>query len=199
MSLRHSYTLLAPLYDHLVEPASGAMRRDSLAQLSPQAQHILLVGVGSGLDFPYLPPQRQYWGLDLTPAMLKRAEQRARQQSLPITLQTGDAQALPYADQSFDAVILHLILAVVPDGLAVLRETARVLRPGGQVLIVDKFLRPGQRAPLRRLLNLLLQHVASRTDVVFEPLLAQVPSLQLCSDQALIGGWFRRIVLEKSL
>jgi ubiquinone/menaquinone biosynthesis C-methylase UbiE len=110
----------------------------------------------------------------------------------------GDAQSLPFADASFDHVVLHLILAVVPDPAACLRETARVLAPGGNVLIFDKFLRAGQRAPLRRLLNPLVRRVATRFDVVFEDVLRQTPELILEHDQpALAAGWFRRIRLRR--
>jgi ubiquinone/menaquinone biosynthesis C-methylase UbiE len=110
----------------------------------------------------------------------------------------GDAQNLPFADSSFDHAILHLILAVVPDPAACLAETARVLTPGGSVLIFDKFLLPAQRAPLRRLINPLLRRVATRLDVVFEEVLAGTPDLTLESKQpALASGWFRLIRLKR--
>ena len=93
-----------------------------------------------------------------------------------------------------------IILAVVAEPQQVLAEAARVVKPGGQILILDKFLRPGQRAPFRRLLNLITRHIATRTDVVFEDLLTQIPALQLIQDEpSLAGGWFRRIQLQKTL
>ncbi len=109
-----------------------------------------------------------------------------------------DVERLPFADASFDAAVLHLILAVVPNPVACLVETARVLRPGGYILLLDKFLRPGQRAPLRRLVNGLSRRVATRLDVVFEEVLAGCPHLRADLDEpALAGGWFRRIVLRR--
>ena len=75
-----------------------------------------------------------------------------------------------------------------------------MLRPGGRILILDKFLRPGQLAPLRRLLNLVIRHIATRTDVVFEHLLPLTPSLRVLADEpAAPGGWFRHIELHKRL
>jgi len=67
------------------------------------------------------------------------------------------------------------------------------------LLILDKFLRPGQSAPLRRLLNPLAARVATRLDVVFDDILRQVPGLRVVSDEpAGGGGWFRRIRLERT-
>lgn len=196
MTLKHSYTLIAPFYDLLLSAASRPLRRRSLALLPDEPARVLLSGVGTGLDLPLLPPQHQYIGIDLSEAMLRRADPRTAQ--LDFRCLQGDAQRLPFADRSFDVAILHLILAVLPDSIACLRETARVVRPGGRVLILDKFLQPGQRAPVRRLLNPLLRRVATRLDVVFEDVLAATPQLLLESDQpALAGGWFRLIRLQR--
>jgi phosphatidylethanolamine/phosphatidyl-N-methylethanolamine N-methyltransferase len=172
------------------------MRRDSLLDIGDVTdKNILLAGYGTGLDNPYLPAGANYLGLDLTPAMLARARQNM---STQVTLQCGDAMRMPYTDNSFDVVVLHLILAVVPEPVAVLKETARILKPGGQVLLLDKFIRPGQLAPLRRLLNLFIRHIATRTDVVFEQVLAEVPTLHCNRDIPCVpGGWFRRIMLTK--
>jgi len=96
-------------------------------------------------------------------------------------------------------VVLHLFLAVTPHPERVLAEAARVLRRGGRVLIFDKFLRPGQKARLRRLISPVLGVLATRTDVVFEEALAQARGLEVVSDQpALASGWFRHIELRKT-
>lgn len=199
MSLRHSYTLFAPVYDLLVANATRRMRRDSLAGLGAvTGRPVLLLGVGTGLDLPLLPPGARYFGLDLTPAMLRRARRRVPE-ALEVHFQCGDAQRLPYRDEAFEAVVLHLILAVVPDPRRLLAEAARVTRPGGRLLVVDKFLRPGQRAPLRRALTPLAGRLATRMDVVLETLLADRPELRCEADApALAGGWFRRVRLRKT-
>lgn len=197
LGLQHSYALIAPFYDAALAAATRAARVRSLAALPATPVRILINGVGTGLDLPHLPPQHRYTGIDLTPAMLRRAARR----SAPLDFQgvQGDAQRLPFADGCFDHAVLHLILAVVPDPAACLAETARVVAPGGHILIFDKFLRPQEKAPLRRLLNPLLRRVATRLDVVFEEVLAEVPELTLKSDQpALASGWFRLIRLQKT-
>jgi len=200
VTLRYTYTLFAPIYDALVASFTLTARRHSLALLGedPPTQ-ALLVGIGSGLDLPLLPQGPRYTGLDLTPAMLTRARRKATALGLEIRLDEGDARRLPYGDATFDAVVLHLILAVTPHPEQVLAEAARVLQPGGRILILDKFLRREQSAPLRRLISPMLGLLATRTNVVFEQALAVTPELAVVSDQpALADGWFRRIVLCKT-
>ncbi len=200
MGLRHSYTLIAPIYDLSVAAFTHQARRRSLLALNEgEVEHVLLAGVGSGLDIPLLSPGPRYIGMDLTPAMLARAKRKAAASAVDIRLELGDAGTLPYAAGVFDVVVMHLILAVVPHAEQVLMEATRVLRSGGRVLILDKFLRPDQKAPLRRLLSPVLGSLVTRTDVVFEELLIHAPELTIQQDNpALLGGWFRHIVLEKS-
>ena len=203
MSLRHSYTLLAPIYDFVVRRATHALRKRSLQMLGDvTGQTILVAGIGSGLDIPLLPTGAHYIGVDITPAMLRMV--RYPQGGSPVALHAGDVMALPYPSQSFDTVIMHLILAVVPHPEKALAEAVRVLKPGGHILILDKFLRRGQHAPLRRWLSPLLGRIATRTDVVFEDVLAACvqpgqPPLSVISDTPVLArGWFRNILLEKS-
>lgn len=191
------YSMLAPFYDGIVAAPTRAARRRSLARLGEEVQglNILLCGIGTGLDIPYLPTGAHYIGIDLTYQMLKRAQRRAKNRQ-DIHLHQGDVMQLPYCSQSFDIVIMHLILAVVPSPQQALDEATRVLVPNGKLLIFDKFLKPGQRAPVRRLVSPLIGKIATRTDVVFEQLTC--PMLTVLSDTpALAGGWFRHILLRK--
>lgn len=197
MSLKHSYTFIAPFYDAFLDTATRGARRKSLSRLAAEPPRDVLVnGIGTGLDLPHLPPQHRYAGLDLTRAMLKKALPRAS--ALDFRPVQGDAQHLPFADASFDVVVLHLILAVVPEPVRCLQESVRVTRRGGTLLVFDKFLRPGESTAWKRALNPLARHVATRLDVVFEEVMAGVPGLTCLSDEpALAGGWFRLIQLRK--
>ena len=128
--------------------------------------------------------------------MLMRS--RARGAGLDYSPVQGDSLALPFRDAIFDHAVLHLILAVAPHPVRALAETARVVRRGGSILIFDKFLGRGKRAPLRRLFSPLAARVATRLDVVFEDLLEQVPDVRLVrNDPSLVAGWFRLILLER--
>ena len=195
--LRLSYSLIAPLYDVLIERPMRAARRQSLAALpAGQSRRVLISGVGTGLDLPLLPDIHHYTALDFNAAMLARARPRAA--NLQVNFVLGDSMALPFPDAQFDHVVLHLITAVVPEPQRCLSEATRVLKPGGTILLFDKFLQPRQWAPLRRLLTPLSRRIATRMDVVFEEVLNAAPQLEIVSDVPMLAnGWFRAIVLRK--
>ena len=198
MSLKITYRFIASFYDaFLGHTLVTDIRKRSLSTLAQRERgRVLLSGVGTGLDFPCLPTQHHYTALDLTAAMLARSRNRANGQNM--TWVQGDSMELPFASGSFDYVVLHLILAVVPQPQRCLAEAARVLKPGGCIFLFDKFLRRGERAWLRRILSPLAGQVATRLDVVFEDVLETVPELRVLSDQPALGrGWFRLIELQK--
>ena len=149
------YRLWAPVYDRAFTRLFAAGRRQAMAALAPQpGERLLLAGIGTGADLPLLPAGVQVVGLDLSPAMLRRARARQEQGNADVLLIQADAQALPLRDSVCDAALLNLIVSVVPDGGACLRETVRVLRPSGRIVIFDKFLPDNARLGIvRRLLN----------------------------------------------
>lgn len=195
--LRLSYSIIAPLYDAVIERPMREARKQSLNALpSDQRKHVLVSGIGTGLDLPLLPVLHHYTALDFNAAMLARA--RPRGENLEVDYVLGDSMALPFANNHFDHVVLHLILAVVPHSELCLSEAARVIKPGGTIIIFDKFLHSQQHAWLRRALNPISRRIATRMDVVFEEVLRAVPELEVVSDVPLMaGGWFRGIVLRK--
>jgi phosphatidylethanolamine/phosphatidyl-N-methylethanolamine N-methyltransferase len=194
---RLRYTLWSPFYDAAVTLFRGPRRRSvELLGLQP-GERVLLVGAGTGADLPFLPPGVAALATDLTPAMLARARSLVRP---GIELRVMDGQALDLPDASFDAVILHLILAVIPDPAACLREAARVLRPGGRIAVFDKFL-PDEARPglLRRAANLWTD--ALFTDInrrMGDILRAAGAALRVERDEpSLLGGTFRILLLRK--
>jgi ubiquinone/menaquinone biosynthesis C-methylase UbiE len=196
--LRASYSLIAPLYDALVEGPMRTARSSSLQALpNDTTRRVLISGAGTGLDLPLLPALHHYTALDFNPAMLARAIPRGRNLNVEFIL--GDSMALPFGNAQFDHVVLHLIVAVVPKPQRCLSEAARVLKPGGTIILFDKFLQPNQRAPIRRLFNSITRRFATRMDVVFEEVLGAAPELEMVSDVPMLGnGWFRGIVLRKT-
>jgi len=195
--LRFSYSLIAPLYDAVLERPMRSARQKSLCALPvEESGHVLVSGVGTGLDIPWLPRTHRYTALDFSHEMLSRAKPRS--ENLDVKFVLGDSMALPFEDAQFDHVVLHLIVAVVPEPQRCLSEAARVLKPGGTIVLFDKFLQPQQRAPLRMLLNGMTRRLATRMDVVFEEVLLAAPELEKLSDTPMLAnGWFRGIVLKK--
>jgi ubiquinone/menaquinone biosynthesis C-methylase UbiE len=195
---RLRYSLYAPLYD----PVAGlfaAWRRRSITLLAPLPhERVRLVGAGSGLDLDFLPMQRQLTAVDITPAMIARLKTRAARLGLKVDARVMDGQALDFPDNSFDAVILHLILAVIPDPAACLREVERVLKPGGRVAVFDKFLPDGTRASVgRRLANLVTSLIATSIDRRLGDIVLATHLTKIHDESVGLSGFFRIALLRK--
>jgi ubiquinone/menaquinone biosynthesis C-methylase UbiE len=98
---------------------------------------VLEVAIGTGLNLPHYPDGVQLTGVEWSPAMLERARHRAEQLGRAVDLREGDAQALEFGDASFDTVVCTFSLCAIPDDRQAVNEMARVLRPGGLLLLAD--------------------------------------------------------------
>ncbi len=98
---------------------------------------VLEVAVGTGLNLPHYPAGAAITGLDLSGGMLDIARRRAAEIGRAVSLRQGDAQALPFAEASFDTVVCTFGLCAIPDADAAIDEMVRVLRPGGRLILVD--------------------------------------------------------------
>ncbi|MFB6273358.1 MAG: class I SAM-dependent methyltransferase [Salinibacter sp.] len=170
---RTRYRLYAPVYDWLARPMERGRRR-AIEHLAPaSSERLLLVGCGTGADLPYLPAEAQIIALDAVPAMVRRTQQRAQALGRDIDTRVGEAGALPFEDNAFDVVLLHLFLSVVPDPEAAASEAARVLTPNGRVSIYDKFVPSGEPPPLwRRAVNPVTRILFSEFTRRLEPILS---------------------------
>jgi ubiquinone/menaquinone biosynthesis C-methylase UbiE len=199
-ALRRSYSLLAPFYDLVADRALRRSRARSLAALRPAPGAALLVpGAGTGLDLGFLPRETAAVCVDFTLAMLLRARERSRRLGRSDGFVLADAQRLPFRGGSLAGAALHLVLAVVPDPGAALAEAGRAVATGGQLTVLDKFVRAGERpGPVRRLLDRLLRDRVTGLLLCFEEALAAAPALAVAEDEAdLFGGAYRRILLRK--
>jgi ubiquinone/menaquinone biosynthesis C-methylase UbiE len=95
------------------------------------------VAIGTGRNLPYYPDGVRLTGIDLSAKMLGIARDRAAGLGRPADLRPGDAQVLDFPDGSFDTVLCTLGLCAIPDDRRAISEMARVLRPGGRLLLVD--------------------------------------------------------------
>ena len=98
---------------------------------------ILEVAVGTGRSLPYYPADATVTGIELSPAMLAIARQRATDLGRDVTLREADAEHLPFDDASFDTVTCALALCTIPSPAAAIGEMQRVLAPGGRLLLLD--------------------------------------------------------------
>jgi phosphatidylethanolamine/phosphatidyl-N-methylethanolamine N-methyltransferase len=194
---RIRYTAFAPLYDRIARFASQRRRSLSLLDLQP-GERLLIVGAGTGADLPYVPEGVEVVAGDITPAMVGRIRRRARRLGRSVTAEVMDGQALPLPDAQFDAVVLHLIVAVIPDPAACLRETARVLKPRGRAVVFDKFVAEDRTPSLaRRALNVVTSALFSDVTRRLGPLLAGTGMRIVHREPAALGGTFEIAVLRK--
>jgi ubiquinone/menaquinone biosynthesis C-methylase UbiE len=98
---------------------------------------VLEVAVGTGRSLPHYPADVSVTGIELSPAMLAIARQRAADLGRGVTLREADAEHLPFDDASFDTVVCALALCTIPSPVAALGEMRRVLAPGGRLLLLD--------------------------------------------------------------
>ena len=148
------YTLYLPIYDQIVR-VFRKYREKSIGSLNINSDdNVLILGAGTGLDLEFLKGCKNITAIDITPGMISQLKFRASELNLPVNAQVMDGSNLEFEDASFDVVILHLIVAVIPDAVSCLKEAERVLKPGGKFTIMDKFVHSGKRPSLlRRLLN----------------------------------------------
>jgi phosphatidylethanolamine/phosphatidyl-N-methylethanolamine N-methyltransferase len=194
---RIRYTAFAPLYDRIARFGKQRRRSIELLALKP-GERVLIVGAGTGADLPLIPDGVEIVAGDLTPAMVERIRQRAEELGRRVTAELMDGQALPLPDAGFDAVILHLIVAVIPDPAACLREVARVMKPDGRAVVLDKFV-PDEQTPSlgRRVFNLVTNTLFSDITRRLGPL-AQEASLRVIHrEPAALGGRFEIALLRR--
>lgn len=195
---RIRYTIYQPFYDLIGKWFADQRRRSlEILNLCPQ-EKVLLVGAGTGLDFDFLPKNVFITATDITPAMVQQSVVRAERLGLEVTALVMDGQNLQFDAESVDAVILHLILAIVPDPVRCLQEVERVLKKGGRAVIFDKFLPDDQVPSLgRRVLNVFSNIAATNINRQLGPILNKT-SLQIVQEEpAGFGGFFKIVLVQK--
>ncbi len=159
---RARYNRIAPIYDLMEVFAERRFVpwREKLWSLIP-AGKLLTVGDGTGKNFPYHPAKAEVTGIDLSDRMLNRAHQKAQELGQPIQLREMDAQRLDFPDDSFDAATATFVFCSVPDPLQGLRELGRVVKPNGQIVLLEhvRIDRPGLIGKLMDLLDPLVVRV----------------------------------------
>ncbi|MHC1690710.1 MAG: class I SAM-dependent methyltransferase [Bacteroidales bacterium] len=192
------YTLYTPGYD-LVAGYFKASRTKSIDSLDLKpSDKVLIIGAGTGLDLEIIQTDCDIIATDITPSMIARIKKRNIKLKRNVDAVVMDGQALRYDDNSFDKIILHLILAVIPNPVACIKEAERVLKPGGFIVVFDKFVRKDTEVSfIRRFLNLLTNLIFSDITRDFESIVNKT-GLEVITDiDADFKGNFRLIKMTK--
>jgi ubiquinone/menaquinone biosynthesis C-methylase UbiE len=141
---RKRYDRLARFYDLLEAPIERLRFASWRSRLKNRIKgpHALEVGVGTGKNFPFYPPEVRVTAIDFSPRMLVRARNRASVLETRVELIEMDVENLSFQDHTFDTVFATFVFCSVPNPVRGLRELRRVCRPGGRLLLLEH-MRPG--------------------------------------------------------
>jgi phosphatidylethanolamine/phosphatidyl-N-methylethanolamine N-methyltransferase len=165
VSVERAYARWAPVYDLVFGAVFAPGRSESIAAAErvcgPSGGRILEVGVGTGISLPAYTRANRIVGIDLSVPMLRHARERITEHKLTNveTLAVMDAARLALPDKSFDVVVAQFVITTVPNPEQTLDEFARVLRPGGEIILVNHI--GAERGP-RRVFELCFSPVARR-------------------------------------
>lgn len=195
---RIRYTFYTPGYD-LLGGYFRKSRQESIQALDLKpGEKVLIVGAGTGLDLEFIPKDCHIVACDITPSMIEALKKRSEQLHLPVQAYIMDGQKLDFPDQTFDKIILHLILAVIPDPFACISESERVLKENGKIAVFDKFVAEGSKiSKLRFITNIFTNVIASDITRYFEEIVSHTRLNTLSNKAADFNGLFRLILLNK--
>jgi len=164
-SVERAYALWAPVYDLVFGAVFDRGRRASIAAAEqacgPAGGRILEVGVGTGISLPDYAPTNAIVGVDLSEPMLRKAKARVAEHKLSNVdaLAVMDAERLALPDNSFDVVVAQYVITAVPNPELTLDEFARVIKPGGEIILVNHI---GAESGPRRLFEICFAPLARR-------------------------------------
>jgi phosphatidylethanolamine/phosphatidyl-N-methylethanolamine N-methyltransferase len=139
VGIARAYARWAPIYDIVFGAVFDRGRKASIAAAERLGGRILEVGVGTGLSLPEYSRSNRLIGVDLSAPMLRKAKARVAEHRLTNVdgLAVMDAQHLGFGDAVFDVVVAQYVITAVPDPELTLDEFARVVKPGGEIILVN--------------------------------------------------------------
>ena len=160
-TVEQAYDRWAPVYDLVFGGVFSKGRQAAIQATNKLGGRVLEVGIGTGISLPLYAPNVRIFGTDISEEMLKKARKRTTDQRLKNVegLAVMDAQELEFADDSFDVVMAQYVVTAVPNPEVALDEFARVLRPGGELIILTRI---SADAGMRRFIEQQLQPVVRR-------------------------------------
>jgi len=160
-SVERAYARWAPIYDLVFGAVFDAGRRAAIVAAERIGGRILEVGVGTGISLPDYARSNRIVGIDLSEPMLRKAQERVVEHKLDNVdaLAVMDAEHLALPDHSFDVVVAQYVITAVPHPEATLDEFARVIKPGGEIVLVNHI---GAESGPRRLFEICFAPLARR-------------------------------------
>jgi phosphatidylethanolamine/phosphatidyl-N-methylethanolamine N-methyltransferase len=128
---RIRYTIYAPFYDILVGYFTSTRKKSIQLLAIEPGNKVLLLGAGTCLDLNMIPKGCEITAIDITPAMIEKIKKRNQKLNHDLKTIVMDGQKLEFSDNLFDKIILHFVLAVIPDPVSCIKEAERVLKLGG--------------------------------------------------------------------
>ncbi len=165
--VEHAYDRWAPIYDVVFGGVFSKGRRAAISATNKIGGRVLEVGVGTGISLPQYAPNLRIFGTDISEGMLRKA--RARVANLHLKNVEGlavmDAEKLEFPDNSFDVVMAQYVVTAVPNPEAAMDEFARVLRPGGEIILLSRVSADaGMRHVIEQRLQPVVRQLGFRTD-----------------------------------
>ncbi len=156
-----AYGRWAPIYDMVFGKVFDEGRRSTIAEADRIGGRVLDVGIGTGLSLLDYARTTKICGVDISEPMLRRAHERVRKHNLSNveTLAVMDAKHLAFPDNHFDAVVAQYVITAVPDPEATFDDFIRVLKPGGELILVNHI---GAESGPRKIFELAFAPLARR-------------------------------------
>lgn len=194
--VKRAYKLYAPAYDFVFDWIFRPGREAAIRLLNVHpGDQILEVGIGTGLNLPLYPLHCRITGIDLSEEMLEKAQEKVVELGLGnVTLKAMDATVMDFGDSEFDAAVATYTISAVPDPVGVLREMRRVVKPGGNIVLLNHF--RSRRTVMGRLEDLVAPvctRLGWKSNLPLEPLLEQVGLSPEISTQVNLFKFWRLI------
>ena len=191
--VKRAYKFYAPAYDFVFDWIFHPGREQAMRLLDiKRNDHVLEVGIGTGLNLPLYPTHCHITGIDLSEEMLEKAQDKIIELGLiSVTLKVMDATVMDFGDSEFDSAVATYTISAVPDPVGVLREMRRVVKPGGSIVLLNHF-RSDRRVVgrLEDLVSPVCTRLGWKSNLPFEPLLKQVGLIPDISTKVnLFNGW----------
>ncbi len=171
---RKIYNMQSYFYDELLGNMIRRRQRDAISRMNIKpGEYILDIGIGTGVSLETYPQYCKVVGIDISEGMLKKAHERIKERNLTnASLALADAMFMPFAENSFDHILISHVVTVVSDPIKLMNHIKRVAKPNARIVIINHF-QSGYRflAWLEKILNPICIKIGWRSDLNLHELL----------------------------